>query len=185
MSGKSTLKNFTAMLADARLPEKTVPICLRGDLTAEWERLDRQLEEVRAKPSDSMAGTGEGEIIEAMEALREQMKEHTYDVVMRARPMREWRALAAKHPPRKAEDGTVDERDIMLGVNVDSFFDAIVPICMVDPELDDQGWARFQDLLTDKQFEELGRAAYTLNRGDVDIPFSRAASRQSPGIGGE
>lgn len=185
MSGKSTLKNFKAMLAEAKLPEKTVPVCLRGDLVAEFEKLDRQLEEVRRKPVDSLAGTGEGGIIDAMEALREQMREHTYDVVMRAKPKREWRALCSEHPPRKAEDGSVDQRDVLLGCNADTFYDAIVRQCMIDPEVDDQGWAEFEAALTDKQFEELADAAWSVNRRDVDIPFSPAASRQSRVSGGE
>lgn len=181
MSGK----NFEAMLAEAKLPEKTVPVCLRGDLVAEFEKLDRQLEEARRKPSDSLAGSGEGEIIDAMEALREQMREHTYDVVMRAKSKREWRALCSQHPPRKTDDGEVDRRDVLLGVNAETFFDAIVRLCMVDPEMDDTTWQRFEAALTDKQFEELADAAWSVNRRDVDIPFSPAASRQSRVSGGE
>jgi hypothetical protein len=37
VSGNATLNNFKTMLGTAKLPERTVPICLRGDLQAEHE----------------------------------------------------------------------------------------------------------------------------------------------------
>jgi hypothetical protein len=185
MMGDSTKKNFKAMLAGARLPEKTVPICLRGDLVAEFERLDRQLQEARRKPADSLAGTGEGEILDRMETVRQQMQDNTCDVVLRAKPKAEWRALCADHSPRKTDDGTIDERDVMLGVNAETFFDAIIRACMIDPELDDQTWAEFEAALTDRQFQDLAEAAWAVNRSDVDIPFLPAASRNSRDSGGE
>jgi hypothetical protein len=45
MSGKSTMKNFKDLLGQAQLPEKTVEICLRGDLVAEFEETERALEQ--------------------------------------------------------------------------------------------------------------------------------------------
>ena len=39
-----------------------------------------------------------------------------------------------------------------------------------DPDADQRG-------LSDGQFDSLGAAAWMLNRREVDIPFSRAASR--------
>jgi hypothetical protein len=171
------MKNFKTMLAGAKLPEKTVPLCLRGDLVAEFEKLERRLAEVKERPVDSLAGNGEAELIEQMEALRAEMHEHTFDVVMRAKPKHEWRALCNAHQPRKNDDGTPDDRDALLGVNADTFFDAIVRACMVDPDLDDAGWAELDAVLTDKQFQSLADAAWAVNRSDVDIPFSPAASR--------
>jgi hypothetical protein len=122
MMGDSTKKNFKAMLAGARLPEKTVPICLRGDLVAEFERLDRQLQEARRKPADSLAGTGEGEILDRMETVRQQMQDHSYDVVLRAKPKAEWRALCAepsapqgrrRHHRRARRDAGRQRRDVL------------------------------------------------------------------------
>jgi hypothetical protein len=46
MSGKSTLKSFKAMMAEARLPERTVDLCLRGDLIAEFQALDAEFNEL-------------------------------------------------------------------------------------------------------------------------------------------
>jgi hypothetical protein len=55
MSGKSTLKSFKAMMSEARLPERTVDLCLRGDLIAEFQALDAELEQARNAAGDSLA----------------------------------------------------------------------------------------------------------------------------------
>ncbi|WP_329013239.1 hypothetical protein OG271_04040 [Micromonospora rifamycinica] len=179
-------KDFNTLLAAAKLPERTVPICLRGDLTAEFEALERQLDEALRKPADSLAGDGSGGIAEQMETLRAEMQQHTYPVRLRAMTRPAWRQFVADHPPRKGDDGEVDERDRVRGVNVDTFFAALVRTSIVDPPLDDAQWERLNDeVLTDYQFGELSSAAWALNRGEVDIPFSPAASRMTRSSGTE
>jgi hypothetical protein len=58
MSGKSTLKSFKAMMSEARLPERTVDLCLRGDLIAEFQALDAELEQARNAAGDSLDNAG-------------------------------------------------------------------------------------------------------------------------------
>lgn len=176
MSGKSTLKNFKSMLAEAKLPETTVMICLRGDLAADHEAAERELAQAENRGPDSLAGSGAGEIAGRIEALEAQMREHAYEFRLRALPRAAWRALCADHPPRKADDGSVVDAD-RIGVNADTFYDAIIRACLVDPELDDADWALLVEALTDRQYDEIAEAAWGLNRREVDVPFSRAASR--------
>jgi hypothetical protein len=66
----------------------------------------------------------------------------------------------------------------VLGACGDTLFPALVRASTVDPQLDDAEWAELLDeKLTDRQFSDLTDAAWFLNRGEVDIPFSRAASQ--------
>jgi hypothetical protein len=176
VSGKGTLKNFKAMLAEAKLPEGTIEICLRGDLAADHEAAERELEQAEKTGADSLAGSGAGDIANRILALEDEMREHTYEFRLRALPRAEWRALCAEHPPRKADDGSVVDTD-RIGVNADTFYDAIIRACLVDPELTDDDWGQLAGALTDRQYDELADAAWGLNRREVDIPFSRAASR--------
>lgn len=181
MSGKATLKNFKTMLAEAKLPERTVPICLRGDLVADFEEAERLLVEANNNRGDSLDGGSElGSLAERVESLREQMREHFYTFRLRALPRRDWRALVAEHPPRRMDtadgDPEVHEDDRYIGVNAETFFDAIVRACLVDPELDEQEYTHLLAVLSDKQYESLTAAAWGVNRSDVDIPFSRVAS---------
>jgi hypothetical protein len=176
MSGKATLKNFKMMLGEAKLPERTVPVCLRGDLAADHEAAERELEQAQRTAANSLAGNGAAAIAERIEALEEQMREHTYDFRLRALPRHEFRTLLAAHPPR--EDEHFKREDAALGVNRDTFFPAIIHASVVDPELDAAEWADLLDnRLTDYQFQELAGTAWALNAREVDIPFSRAASR--------
>jgi len=182
MSGKATLKNFKAMLAEARLPERTVEVCLRGDLVAEHEQAERELEAAERKASNSLAGDGVGPIVDRIEALEQQMREHVIVFTLRALPRSAWRSLLSDHPPRVGSDGQVVDDDRHIELNVDTFYVDLVRRSIVDPEIDDEDWAALTDRLTDKQFGDLAGAAWMLNRSEIDIPFSRAASRARRGI---
>lgn len=182
MSGKATMKNFKQMLAESKRPERSVEICLRGDLVASFEELERDLEAEERKALNSLGG-GErtGELADQIEALRTEMAENSVIFRLRALSRPEFRAMVSAHPPRR--DPTTNDpvdRDQFVGVNTDSFFDSLIRACVVEPEMDDEDWKLLlEDRLTDKQFDALSDAAWHLNRGDVDIPFSRAASRFS------
>lgn len=177
-------RTFRDLLAEARLPESTIEICLRGDLVAEHEQAERDLEQAEKATTDSLAGNGTAEIAERIEALEAEMRASVYTFRLRALPKPRWRALCAEHPPRRDEDGSILPED-RPGVNAETFFDAIIRACLVDPELTDDEWAQLADALTDRQFDDLFDAAWGLNRREVDIPFSRAASRMRRASGGE
>ncbi len=101
MSGKGTMRSFKAMLAEAKLPEATVEICLRGDLAADHEVLVRELKRAEDSGAESLAGSGAGELADRIVALEDEMREHTYEFRLRALPRAEWRALCHAHPPRR------------------------------------------------------------------------------------
>lgn len=170
-------KSIKEKLAAAKLPEKPVPLCLRGDLQAQFEEMERQLAAAEKGNSGSLAGNGTRPIAEQIEALRNEMLEHTIDFRLRAMPRPEFKAFVAEHPPRKTEDGGIDDRDKWIGVNTETFFDALVRSSVFEPELDDEDWATLDVALTDWQFEQLSDTAWGLNRREVDVPFSRAASK--------
>jgi hypothetical protein len=184
MSGKSTMKNFKAMLAEARLPETTVMICMRGDLAADHEAAERELEKADKDAGDSLAGSGVGELVDRIQALEAQMREHTYEFRLRALPRPRWRALVNAHPPRRGDDNEILAADMML-VNTETFFDELIRVSLVDPELTDDEFQQLTEALTDRQHENLWEAAWGLNRREVDIPFSRAASRMKAASAGE
>jgi hypothetical protein len=184
VSGKGTMKNFKTMLAGAKLPERTVEICLRGDLVAEHEDAERELEAAEKKPTDSLAGNGTAKIIERIEALEAEMREATQTFTLRALPHRRsarddrptHNELKKAHPPRR-EGGEVIAGDEDYGYNVDAFNEALVRLSVVEPELDAADWDDLLAVLSEGQFSKLAVACLFLNRGDIDVPFSHAASR--------
>jgi hypothetical protein len=177
MSGNGTLKSFKKMLAEAKLPETTVPTCLRGDLAAEHEQLNEQLELLEKKAVDSLAGNGAAELAERITELEERMRESTYPIVLRALPRPDFRAFLAEFPPRTDAEGKTNDLDAAYDFNTEAGFEAMVRRCIVDPDLDASDFADLMGKLTENQFTTLALAAHRINRGDIDVPFSRAASR--------
>jgi hypothetical protein len=171
--------DFATLLAGARLPERTVSVCLRGDLVAEHEQADRELEKLIDKPSQKFGGDGRGQLQQQIRDLEAEMAAATYDFRLRALPRAAWHAFIAEHPPRREPDNSLNASDAATGVNVETFYEALIRRCLIDPDLDDEAWFRLTESLTDRQFDDLASAAWGLNRRDVDVPFSRAAWRQS------
>lgn len=168
------------VLAAAKLPEDTVSLCLRGDMQVAFEAAEDELQQAQRGGSDSLAGNPAAvQAARRLERLRMDMAEYTLTVRLRALPRLEFRALVDKHPPRRKPDGSLDERDKYVQVNLEAMGPALIRACAVEPaDFDDADWARLLDeVLTDRQYDELFEACWTLNRREVSIPFSHAASR--------
>jgi hypothetical protein len=180
VSSKSTYKD---MRAKAKLPEGTVEVCFRGDLVAEFQALERDLEQ--APKTDSLE-SGEGAIRERMDAIRAEMRENSYPVRLRGLPGPKYRALTEAHPPRRDGEGKIVDDDGIYKVNEKTFFPALLRLSVIDPELVTQAdWDDFESSLSDYQWSELTGTAYMLNRGPVAIPLLRGGSRTNRSSGGE
>jgi hypothetical protein len=167
--------DIAKLLADARLPERTVDLCLRGDLQADFEDLTKQLAKAKEASRTSLADGGEAaEITERIEALREQMRGATVTVRLRAMPRRDWAKMEAEHPPREG-----DRNDKARGVNNSTFNEAAVRACLVEPELGPGQFEALFDVVTDFQWWEVVNAVWQANRGAVDVPFLPVGLRTS------
>lgn len=165
-------RDIAAIIAGARLPRRTVPLCLRGDLQAAFEDVTRRLDAPRPAGSDSLAGDPDARALaEQVEMLREQMRAAIVVFTLQALPRLAWAEFTAGHPPR---DDHPDDK--VVGFNQDTFYDALIRECCIDPQLDSDQWAHLFDNLTSRQFDDLAAAAWALNRRDVEVPTSRAAS---------
>lgn len=166
--------DVSKLLASAKRPERTVVLCMRGDLQADWEDLDRKLIAARTQRVATLAGGTEEEagFAAKIQELEAEMAENSITFRLRALPRRQFLELTQAHPPRAG-----DERDKSIGLNADTYYDALIGACLLEPELEQDELTEFLDLLTSRQFEELMEAAWNLNRGDVSVPFSYTASR--------
>ena len=140
-------------LKAAKLPERSLQVCLRGDLQAEFDDLERQLREAReapAKPGKRVGSKPEAmAIVEKQAALREQMADEMLDLRIRALPRAEWVDLVRQNQPRPGNDG-----DEAMGVNLEGLMPAAIPRCVVEPELDEEDWTQLNAVLS----SEIGRA---------------------------
>lgn len=163
--------DIKALLAEAALPERTVVVCLRGDLVAQHEQAERELEALPAQPATLAGDPDRLALAELVADLEAQMREAEVTFRLRALPRREWAGFLAAHPPRDGDKG-----DAVLGINIDTGFEAVLRTCVIDPVLDAGDWTRLLDVISDGQFERLALAAWRLCRGDVEVPLSLAAS---------
>jgi hypothetical protein len=62
-------------------------------------------------------------------------------------------------------------------LNTETFYEDLIRVSVVSPEMDEADWDDLFGVITNAQFGELSMGAWLLNRGEVDIPFSLAASR--------
>lgn len=183
---------------DAARAERTLPVCLRGDLVGTWEAAERGLERARAEQlgSSSKEGTDIGALIDQVRALEAEMLEHTDIWRLRALPRHKFRALVAAHPPRLDENSDPIAEDRVIGLNKKTFFPELIRASVVEPELDDEDWVWLlgnddaaddddSGVLTDRQYGDLSDVAWFLNRGEVEVPFSHAASLASRDSGDE
>lgn len=195
----TTIPSFSDLLKGAKLPEASHPVCLRADLTAEFEALERELELLRKQPrqSDSLAGDPLRGLVLKIEEIQKEMTAATYPFRLRALPKSKWRALVAEYPPRKDDKGDPLPEDAQIGIHKEAFLDALIKVSVIDPEMTDQQWRKLigdsddekrqlkaegkeeeieEGALTDRQYSDLCDEAWFLNRGEVSVPFSRAAS---------
>lgn len=112
-------------------------------------------------------------IFEEHAALKDEAEETKIIVTVGALGRKSWRSLVAQHPPRKDNDS-----DDAMGVNEDSFKEALVPLSVVSPEFTDEDF----DSLADVDFDRIYYTAFALNRSPAASPKALAspASQESP-----
>jgi uncharacterized Ntn-hydrolase superfamily protein len=167
-------------LKAAKLPERSVQVCLRGDLAAEFDELERRLAAVRAeeraggdRPSSQRMGQKSEAVVlaEKLTALRRKMAEEMLDIRVRALPRAEWQRHVREHPPQKGDEG-----DEAMGVDFNALMAVVTPLCIVEPEMDDEDWAALDSVLSSADYDRIMGAVWEVNRTGVDLPKSRLAS---------
>lgn len=169
------IEKIRALVKSQARPEKVVSLVLRADIQQKIEELEKRLIAIRAADSDgTLAGnTDAAPVADEINALIEEAKESTVDVLLRALPRKQWSDLVTKNPP-KSDDYLYE----VVGLMNDA-----VPACWVTPELDTETLEALLDGITQGQWDRLCETTQMLNRGDVNVPFSALATRVHQGSG--
>lgn len=171
--------DIDAMLASAKLPEETVPLCLRPDLRQQWETLETELINARTQRNTMAPTTREQELAVEIRAVEAEIADNTLKVRMRGLTHQPWTELVAAHPPRK--DNFADQN---VGINEETFIPALIKAQMIEPVMADEQVEKLLDVISDAQYQMLSNAAWALGRADRNRPvFSRAASLVIPDSG--
>lgn len=169
-------------ISKAKHPTRDVDVCLETDLQAEYEALHVQLRDAVGKEAGDKRLNSGGEskrIAREIEALQERMADYVITFRLQALGPRGWEKLQKEHAPREGNN-----EDVMLGYNPETFFDAAIRRCTVEPtDLDDDDWQALlgtddeDGKLTAKQYNDLQDAVLALNVRKISVPNSYAASR--------
>lgn len=161
------MSDIEEIIASAKPKEQTVPVCVRGDLNARIEDLERQLADAQGwKPATLAEASPVRALAEQIEACRAEMKEHEHVFRFRAIEPRAWSDLLAAHP------GDKDKGEVFN----DAFPAAAVAACAVDPVMNVDQVERLSNVLNQGQWDELFTAAWRCNTRSLEIPFSVLAS---------
>ena len=152
-------------------PESTFPICLAGSVYAEWEAKAAEI----VKADEERKTLADGKLIRRLvgelEEIRGRVEAQSRLFRFHALEPYAYRQMVAAHPPR--DDDDVDKAH---GVNVDSFYPALVAACTVSPEMTPDRWERLRSKLSARQWDEVWGRVHRLNRGEVDVPKSFSVS---------
>lgn len=159
------------IIASAKRAEKTVRICVRGDLNARIDELEQQLEDAQGWKPATLAETSPVRgLAEQIEALRQEMHEHEHPFTFRALPPKEWSDLLAEHPAREVDT------EAGYSFNVETFPTAVVSACAINPVMTVDQVQRLIPALNQGQWDDLFTTVWRVNVRATDIPFSLAAS---------
>lgn len=161
------------LISSVRLSEAHVPLCLRGDLLAAREKLERRLQEANQLDQvNSLASGGSARrIAEELQRTLAEIEENTHSFRFRALPRPEFRDLQERHPPRPGND-----LDMAVGGDMETFPAPLIQACCIDPQMTMEQVESLLDVLSEGQVMELFGCAITLNRSRVDLPKFETAS---------
>ncbi|MFB6977685.1 hypothetical protein [Streptomyces scopuliridis] len=170
------MPDITEILKRAKPREKSVFMCLAGDLIAEVDRLERELAGLSDTwRAESLASSNPAEkIAKKIKAVREQMKEAETEFRFRAVGDKAWSDLVAAHPSANKNEGW----------DPATFPKALVSACCVDPVMTPEQAEQLFEVLNEGQRTELMQGAYDVNAEATSIPFSVSASGILAGLGG-
>jgi hypothetical protein len=168
------------VISGITLPERSATLCLRGDLQARWEDLERQLQAAGRAEGESLAGRSAQarELAERMDAIAEEMRGHQVVFRFRGLSALAYRDLLDKH--RLPEERREESAD---GINWKTFPAALIAACCVSHPMTAEKAEKLCDAVTDAQWDELFEAARTTNRGLINVPptLSSSAVRAATG----
>jgi hypothetical protein len=174
------VSEFADILAQAQLPETSVGLCLRRDLTGRFRELERRLQTANTVAA-SLGERAESSVVaEEMEALRKEMADREVTFQIRALPALEWARFTAKLPQR-AKDEEPDE------FAAKRFYPAIAGLvsrCVVDPVMTVDQVNELVDVLSGGDWNLLSSTVWAINDDREGVPFSVAAYAMTHSEGG-
>lgn len=165
------------ILAEATPRERTVKVCIRGDLAGRMEELQDELAQTSTdwEPSDLTDVHPGRAIAEQMRELREQIRAAERPFTLRYIGDKAYSDLMAVHPAENDNEA----------FNSETFPRALVAASCVDPAMNEEQAAQLFEKINEGEIKKLFDAAWDVHNSSDIIPFSLAASAFLAALGGE
>ncbi len=166
----------------AKRERRVHKINLRGDLVAEIERLEDELEQIQEQSRNRIASgsarlhqapadeTEAREKAQRILDLRQEMEGDWLELTLEHQGFDAWQQFKLTHPA--TEDS---EQDKVTGLDFTALVREFMPKCVVEPVLDDEDWAGLFATCAPGDLRDLGGIAYGLHERSLDVPLSRLA----------
>lgn len=164
----STAPTLDQMIAGASRAKELVPICFRLDVLAGIRRLELELNKVTdADEADSRLGGATDrtavEIAEEIRALEQVAEDNTIQIELQAVDSGRWAENITAH--------TNEEGGTQLG----DALKALLPESITAPEMSSVQVQNMLAVLSDGQWDKIGKALLFLNRETASVPKSLTA----------
>jgi hypothetical protein len=161
-------KSIEDILKAAKPREKTVKVCIAGDLAGEAERLQDELSRVSEdwEPADLTDVHPGRAIAEQLRAVHAQVREAEEPFTMRYIGDRAYSDLLAAHPAENDQEA----------FNSVTFPRALVAASCVQPEMSEEQAIELFEVINEGEIKRLFDAAWDVHNSSEVIPFSLAAS---------
>lgn len=169
-------QSITDILKQATPRERTVGVCIRGDLAGVAERLTEELAKVSEEwePAD-LADVHPGRKVAAdLKAVREQIKAAEVPFTLRYIGDKPYSDLLAAHPSE-------NENELF---NAD-FPKALIAASCIDPVMTVEQAGELFEKINQGEIKRLFDAAWDVHNSGEIVPFSLAASALLATLGGE
>jgi hypothetical protein len=165
------------ILKQAKPRERTVKVCIAGDIAGELETLQDELARVSSdwEPSDLAEVHPGRELAERMKALREQARAAEVPFTLRYVGDKAYSDLLAAHPADNDNEA----------FNSATFPRALIAASCTDPVMTEEQAAELFEKLNQGEIKKLFDAAWDVHNAADVVPFSLAASALLAALGGE
>ncbi|MEU5442769.1 MULTISPECIES: hypothetical protein [Streptomyces] len=170
-------RSITNILKQAKPRERTVMVCIRGDLAGKAERLSEEISRVSEdwEPADLTEEHPARALSAELKEARDQARAAEVPFTLRYIGDKAYSDLLAAHPSEK--DGEL--------FNDATFPRALIVAACVDPVMTEGQAAELFEVLNQGEIQKLANAAWDVHTSADLVPFSLAASALLAALGGE
>lgn len=162
--------SFDDVLAQVRPKRTTVRVCLRGDLLAQHEQLERELAEARRVDLTENSHDTAPAVARKVADLEQQITDAEIAFTFSAIGQKNWTDLLVRHRP------TEEDRADRYEFNPRTFPQAAIAASATEPKMTVEQANQLFEVLNFGQWQSLWSACLAVNVEGTDVPFSAAAS---------